>query len=219
MGFAASQARFLTLTSRLSDIEYQAQQICDTRLQLSKQLEQVATEYTSAIANTTLFTSANAYSSLQNQKLTSATLASQGLTVLVVKNKETYDAYTPENGETKPSIEDGLKDGTYVLIKQVDTSNPFTQPGNSFAVSGLTGDYQTVDWRTNNNISEQLNEVDDAQAEEIYNAKTTAIQEQDKKLTLQSSSLEVQHKSVEAELEAVKELIKKNSEGSFKTFA
>jgi hypothetical protein len=216
MGFAASQARFLTLTARLNDIEYQVQQICDTRIQLSTQLEQIANEYTSSIANTSLFTSSNSYSSTQSQYLTPENLAAQGYQVLVVATKQSYNDYTPVNGQTKPSIEDGLKDGTYVLIKQ---ANPFSDANPSFAVTGLSGSYETVDWRTNANITEQMNTADDGAAEDKYNSKTQEIQSQDKKLTLQSNSLDTEHKSVEAELEAVKELIKKDSESSFKTFA
>jgi len=57
MGLAGSQTRFLTLTARKNDIEYQAQQISNSRLQLSSRLEQIATEYTKALNDRALFTS------------------------------------------------------------------------------------------------------------------------------------------------------------------
>ena len=38
MGFAASQARFLQLTARLSDNEYEAQQISQERVALLNQM-------------------------------------------------------------------------------------------------------------------------------------------------------------------------------------
>ncbi len=54
MGMAASQARILLLTSRKSDLELQAQFITQEKMLLSMQTEEIANEYTTAIANKTL---------------------------------------------------------------------------------------------------------------------------------------------------------------------
>ncbi len=51
MGLSASQARFLQLTARKNDIEYQTQQITQERLSLAQQLTQVSNEYNDAISN------------------------------------------------------------------------------------------------------------------------------------------------------------------------
>ena len=51
MGFAASQARFLQLTARLSDNEYEAQQISQERVALLNQMELYADEYDVATNN------------------------------------------------------------------------------------------------------------------------------------------------------------------------
>lgn len=51
MGLSASQARFLQLTARRNDIEYQAQQITQERLSLAQQLKQVSNEYNDAMSN------------------------------------------------------------------------------------------------------------------------------------------------------------------------
>ncbi len=51
MGLSASQARFLQLTARKSNVEYQAQQITFQRLQLSNKLESDAAEYTDKVNN------------------------------------------------------------------------------------------------------------------------------------------------------------------------
>ena len=51
MGLSASQARFLQLTARKNDIEYEAQQITQQRLALSQQLATVSNEYNDAISN------------------------------------------------------------------------------------------------------------------------------------------------------------------------
>ena len=102
MGLSASQTRFLTLTARKSDLEYQAQQISNARLMLSKQLERIATEYTDAIGNTNLFTSG--ISPLKYQQISTVNLAQAGLQVLVVGKNVLYDAYTPAAGEVKKSL-------------------------------------------------------------------------------------------------------------------
>ncbi len=51
MGLSASQARFLQLTARKSDIEYEAQQISQQRLALSQQLKLVSDEYNTSLSN------------------------------------------------------------------------------------------------------------------------------------------------------------------------
>ncbi len=51
MGLSASQARFLQLTARKSNVEYQAQQITFQRLQLSNKLESASMEYNDKMSN------------------------------------------------------------------------------------------------------------------------------------------------------------------------
>ncbi len=54
MGMAASQARLLTITARLHDVEYKAQSIQNAKIQLSTQSDQVYQEYLQALDATTL---------------------------------------------------------------------------------------------------------------------------------------------------------------------
>ena len=54
MGMAASQARLLTITARLHDVEYKAQSIQNAKIQLSTQSDQVYKEYLEALDATTL---------------------------------------------------------------------------------------------------------------------------------------------------------------------
>lgn len=54
MGMAASQARLLTITARMHDVEYQAQSIQNAKIQLSTQSDQVYQEYLEALDATTL---------------------------------------------------------------------------------------------------------------------------------------------------------------------
>ena len=54
MGMAASQARLLTLTARLHDIEYQAQSIQNAKIQLATQSDQVYQDYLATLDAQTL---------------------------------------------------------------------------------------------------------------------------------------------------------------------
>lgn len=49
MGMSASQARLLTLTARLSDLELSAQRISNSKLRLASETEKIATDYTKAL--------------------------------------------------------------------------------------------------------------------------------------------------------------------------
>ena len=51
------------------------------------------------------------------------------------------------------------------------------------------------------------------------NAQTSAVQEQDRTLELRLKQLDTEHKAVTTEMEAVKSMVDKNVEDSFKTFA
>ena len=54
MGMAASQARLLTITARIHDVEYKAQAIQNAKIQLSTQSDQVYQDYLEALDATTL---------------------------------------------------------------------------------------------------------------------------------------------------------------------
>ena len=54
MGMSASQARLLSITSRMNDVEYKSQQISNTKVRLADEAEQVANAYTKALNKTKL---------------------------------------------------------------------------------------------------------------------------------------------------------------------
>ena len=49
MGMAASQARLLSITSRMNDVEFKSQSISNTKIRLADESEQVANAYTKAL--------------------------------------------------------------------------------------------------------------------------------------------------------------------------
>ena len=70
MGMSASQARFLQLTARRSNIEYEAQQISQQRLQLASKLEMYSNEYQEKISNRKMVFRFNNGSEVQNVDVT-----------------------------------------------------------------------------------------------------------------------------------------------------
>ena len=70
MGLSASQARFLQLTARRSNVEYEAQQINFQRLQLATKLEQASTEYQDKTSNRKMVFRYNAGNEIQQIDVT-----------------------------------------------------------------------------------------------------------------------------------------------------
>jgi len=69
MGLSSNQARFLSLTSRQIDMEQRIQQICQRRLRLSSELENVATSYNNSISNRKMFTASQTNDGIQDLSL------------------------------------------------------------------------------------------------------------------------------------------------------
>ncbi len=69
MGISSNQARFLSLTSRQVDLEFRIQQICQRRLRLASELENVATSYNNKISNRQLYTMNTSNSGISNMYL------------------------------------------------------------------------------------------------------------------------------------------------------
>lgn len=91
------------------------------------------------------------------------------------------------------------------LLQQVSTSDE----------SG----WEEIVWQGSSAISEVYDTTDDAAAESEYESEMMRIQKQDKLLELRLEQVQTQQSSVETELESIKQIIDKNIEDSFKTFA
>ena len=123
MGMSASQARFLGLTARKSNVEYQAQQINFERLSIAEQMTQASTLYNDKISNHKMVYSFNNgeglqsvdvtyqnYKNFMNQQLEGITnahnkiyLVSTSGNKIVVASTEERDAMI-EAGKTRYSV-------------------------------------------------------------------------------------------------------------------
>jgi len=124
MGLSASQARFLQLTARKSNTEYQAQQINFQRLQWADKLSQASSEYQDATSNRKMVFSYNGgtgiekvdvtysnYKNYMNQQLEGLTTASQKMYLvsssgnkIIVSNEEELQKMWQENLKEYPKI-------------------------------------------------------------------------------------------------------------------
>ena len=111
MGMAASQARLLTITARIHDVEYQAQSIQNAKVQLATQSDQVYQEYLDALDATTLtikdydknIITAN-FNNLWGKNAVEtgnsyALFSSKGALIVSDEEKEAYDAFKNAGGK------------------------------------------------------------------------------------------------------------------------
>ena len=161
MGMSASQARLLSITSRMNDIELRSQQIANTKIRLADESEQVATKYTNAL-NASKFTRTD-YSSGQARKvnLTINELSKAGSTLRLkradgktIVSKTAYDnyknslAYNNSNGSfcNKLPTEDARRrEAGYTFVLQMTLGE--MSWNDSYAKTGIekTGEITVAD--------------------------------------------------------------------------
>lgn len=79
--------------------------------------------------------------------------------------------------------------------------------------------WEEVVWQGSTKISDVLDTSDDAAAEAKYEASMQELQKQDKLLELRLEEVQTQESAVEKEIDSIKDVISKNIEDSFGTFA
>lgn len=209
MGLAASQGRMLTLTGRKSDIEFKGQMINNDRTILSYQQQELATNFNSALNNRIIEVKADGQT---------MPLSVGALSVINLKPYYAFDdsavpsQITDTNGNitqqtlTPERMEEGLRGG-YIYLKYI---NPPKESEKD----------KKIDWNVNPYIGVQDREKteDDGRASQEYEARSAALQSKDKRLEMELKNVDSQHKQVETEVDAVKKVIDKNIESTFKTF-
>lgn len=247
MGLAASQARFLQLTARKSNIEYQGQQLNQARTALADQSAQLFNKMldiqppVAPSSSESRFTKPTySYRDTNNTKLT-----------------KTIKEWTPAVGQDGQVIPDCYnftltyqnEQGTQItnsyqnIYMKFDDNGSLTEvkmPNNGYiGYDPTTGEYTESTTYKNEDGSSQLyysteydsKAYDDAMNQFEYqkalynkelvsiNAKTQDLQQQDKALELQLRQVDTQQRAVQTELESVQKVLDKNIELTFKTFA
>ncbi len=249
MGLSASQARFLQLTARRSNVEYQCQQINFQRLELATKSTEASNEYQDATSNRKMVYSFNDgsgvtkvdvtytnYKNYMNQQLEGLTtsqdkiylMSTSGNKILVANEEDMRTMINQSANDEQP-----LTSEDFMIVDDLDDTDVFQdslQKGYYyFATREVSYDpegnktfgFKTQAWDTIGGkvISEEYDKADDAAAEAKYNATTEKIQLMDKKLELQLDKLETERNAIQTELESVSKVIEDNVESSFKVFS
>lgn len=106
-----------------------------------------------------------------------------------------------ENCKDPAYLQDMLTSGQW-LLQQVKDNN-----------------WESIVWQGSTMISEVYDTSDDAAAEATYEAAMKDLQKKDKLLELRLEDVETQEQSVEKQIDSTKEVISKNIESTYKTFA
>ncbi len=227
-----SQNPYSGLGMRLVDI-YGNVVIPGEYIEVSSKEQQEATDGEEALSNN--YNSSKKYSSKEEfiQKYFSD-VTGDALTELSSKSLEDLCAYYNElypeselnvvyknksNSELVGEGEHVVKDANCMdplyLQEMLSTGQWLIQQANPNEETG----WDNLTWQGSSLISEVYYTADDAAAEAEYEAAMTKIQKQDKLLELRLEQVQTQQSSVEKEMESVKQIIDKNIEDSFKTFA
>ena len=150
MGMSASQARLLTITARLHDVEYQAQSIQNAKIQLATQEDKIQQEYLDALDATTLtyktnngYVAANFNNLCGRENITDNTIALRDENGSLIVPEEIYKGYMEFQ-------KDAYTDSAYQFAL--------------FMIDGNTGKHA------------RYNNVDDAGANNIQNAEQAAYE-------------------------------------------
>jgi len=242
MGLAASQARFLFLTARKTNLEYEAQQISQARAMLAQSTETIALAYEKAMANTCLYfvdeNTSNGqvrltYTNLTRSKYPSASdpLAETGLgcrlvdcwgKIVVPEFPSKEEMAREGTNETNYHIDQYVTDPDYLNKVLKDGTYTIQESTMKCDEEGYLDPTQPYTWTESipytsvTGISEDYDKSDDKTAEAEYTTKTAEVQQQDKTLELRLNQIQTEQKEVETEMEGVSSLIKKETE-VFKT--
>ena len=245
MGMSASQARFLQLTARRSDVEYQAQQINFQRLQLSQVLSQASSEYNDKMSNRRMVytfnngegrqqvdvTYANYKNFMNQQGDTTNThakiyLVSSSGNKLVVGSKEDAQAMIDKSKGTEREF----NGDDFMIVEGLDDTDNFQKAlkegiyyFSTLETESETGKsvFKTQGWDTlmAGAVSEELDKTDDAAAEAKFKKQQSEIENKDKKLELTLNELETERDALHTEIESVQKVIDDNVESTFKIFS
>ena len=234
MGMSASQARLLSITSRMNDIELRSQQISNAKIRLADESEQVANDYTEALNKTKLTYTDYSSGQAQQVDLTPKNLASFGYKLI---NRETNEVFSGnvDAATMYEMIESGQfyigEGGIESTINSNSSSNSFRLVRPNLDLGGITINQQEQEVRkivkgaTEINISGSplmaitSDTTNLAKAEADYNAKTAKINAKEKKLDQQMKEMDTEHSALKTEYDSVKSLIGENISKSFQLFS
>lgn len=251
MGLAASQARFLALTARKSNIEYQGQQINQQRTVLANKVSNTTNEMLAlnpptppSSTSSEYYKVSQSYSSpagrdekIQSWELDDSISGKYRYKITYtymdageIKEGTMYTVAVDSEDELSTVLKVDNETGDIIESMKIAVNATSTSAGTeapeeekekyNFDQSDLTFSSTFDDKKFNDamNIYDYEKYKYEAKLQKI-NAETAAIQAADKNLELRLKQLDTEHNAVQVEMDAVKAVISKNVEGTFKTFS
>ncbi len=122
MGMSASQARLLSITSRMNDIELRSQQISNTKIRLADESEQVANNYTRALNASKLTYTDYSSEQVKTVDLTPKNLSDYGLCLVKRSDNSIFSS------DVSPAqMYEMIESGQFFLAKAGQTLTAPTQ--------------------------------------------------------------------------------------------
>lgn len=141
---------------------------------------------------------------------------------------QVYKFYTENKPDEakKMKLKSSLKSDNERFVQDQNCDDPdyvqeMLKSGQWFIQQRGTGDEWDTSptWQGSSQITEVLDTSDDAAAESEYESKMQALQKKDKMFEMRLEQIQTEENSVETEIDSIKQVITKNIENSFKTFA
>ncbi len=201
MGMSASQARLLSITSRMSDVEFKSEQLTQSKLRMSQESQSVTTEYNEALSKQIInFKYLNSESNFETATLTPAYIAANYATLGIKLYKSNGEEFTDVNSKLSASdLYDMISNGQ-VYIKDLNTGD-------------------RVDVFTNTSYRTTYDDNEMRKAEANYEAELAKINQREKMIDYELNNLQTEHNALKAEMDSIKSLIKDNVEKSFNIFS
>ena len=238
MGMSSSQARLLTLTARMHQIEYKAARLEAMKLQMANESTRVYNEYLDALDKTKVQVKAlNTDGSVTYKDLTKySDFTTSGFALMYGNTvydgsagktftdlvKATFDstatddkinAYSAAQFET--IITNLINSGAVIIVQKDAKTGSWHQPNETdinFA------DYETS-VSTNTGLQEVTDEVNLKKAEAKYEADMKRIDMKDRKYDTDLAAIETERNAIKQEMDTLKTVAKDNVERTFKLFS
>ncbi|MBQ9246404.1 hypothetical protein IJ182_09080 [bacterium] len=139
-----------------------------------------------------------------------------GLTTVAANSSNNYNGLVKDGEHTL--TDENCLDPEYIQ-KMLNSGEWLLEQGQLKNAETNEYSYNSFVWQGSNNIIEVYDEKAAAAAEAEYEADMADLNKRDKVLELRLEQVETEQGAVEKELESVKQVIDKNIEDSFKTFA
>ena len=221
MGLSASQARFLCLTARKNNLEFEIQKSTQAKMMLAQEMDTEALLWSNGMNIQHLYYSKDGSGSMTQdmERLSYSLVTRTDNGGLGMRVKDGYGR------EVVPALPDPMPDGKTVKDYIVD---PYCGQADYFETNLKTGNWmiekltadgpKDVDIDGAEFIYTGVDSGDFAVASREYDMKVEKLQRKEKQLDMNIQQLSAERNAVDTELESVKKVIDKNIEESFKTF-